>query len=192
MLNDPEMLKGWQPFLGAKVLEIGANVGVYTQYCAERDAQVTAYEADPITFTVLAKKNLPAQIINKAVWTYTGFCSFRGFTREECNAHNGALAHINCPDNGLFRPAQQIPCVSFDEAIGEEEWDCVKVDIEGSEFEMLLSASDSSLRKIKFMYVEFHPWWVDQGLPEKLLQRLREFFNLEGILTDYVCATRRI
>jgi FkbM family methyltransferase len=187
------MLKGWEPSRGSKVLEIGANVGIYTAYCANLGARVVAYEADPATFQVLIKnladQQLVAKTINKAVWIYNGACTFRGFTREETGDHNGALAHIRCPDNGLFRKPENIPCVSFNDAVGSQEWDCVKVDIEGSEFEMLLSASDEALRQIKFMYVEFHPWWVDPELPGKLINRLSPFFAIDG-LPDYACLRR--
>jgi FkbM family methyltransferase len=189
-MNDPGMVRGWQPFLNAKVMDVGANVGLWTAYCALHGANVTAYEADPVTFAILKErtKDWPVQVVNSAVWTFTGYVFFRGFTSGE--SHNGALAHINCPDNGLFRETEIIPCVSFDSVIGAEKWDCVKLDVEGAEFEILIAASDESLRQIDFMYVETHPWWVDSSLPARLLEKLRPIFQIEEY-PDYLCLHKK-
>jgi FkbM family methyltransferase len=188
-MNDPGMVNGWQPFSGARLLEIGANVGIYTEYASERGASIIAYEPDPETFLVLTARHLPAEIINKAVWTHTGECSFKGFTTP-ANDHNGALVHIQCPDNGFFRPPVPVPCVSFNDAVGATNWDCVKIDTEGAEYEMLLSASDDALRRIKFLYVELHPWWVAPELPEKLINRLAEFYTITGLDQNYICGSQ--
>ena len=67
----------------------------------------------------------------------------------------------------------------FDEAIGAQTWDMVKIDIEGAECEVLLAASLESLRRIKFIYVEFHPW-VNDRLYRETVARLESIYHFEG------------
>ena len=72
--------KRFQPFPGAKVMDIGSNVGIYTAYCALHGAQVTAYEPDPSTFAIMAQMasnaDLRVDLVNKGVWTEAGKGAF--------------------------------------------------------------------------------------------------------------------
>jgi hypothetical protein len=58
---------------------------------------------------------------------------------------------------------------------GKVEWDCVKMDIEGAEFEVILAAPHEALRRVKFMYVEFHSW-AARTLYEQTMNKLHELF----------------
>jgi len=53
------------------------------------------------------------------------------------------------------------------------------MDIEGAEFEVLLAASPKALNKIKFMYVEFHPW-VSQEIYDETIAKLNAIFKFIG------------
>ena len=68
-------------------------------------------------------------------------------------------------------------------AVGSENWDCVKMDVEGSEFDIFLNASPESLCRIKFMFVEMHPW-VDQDLYDAAMHRIENFFYVDGGKAD--------
>jgi FkbM family methyltransferase len=192
LFSDPGMVRGWQPFLNAKVMDVGANVGLWTAYCALHGANVTAYEADPVTFkklqNLIFENHLSVKAINSAIWKHDGRCAFRGFTSGE--NHNGALAHISCPDNGLFRPIESVPCVSLGAAIGDASWDCIKMDIEGAEFETIINTPDELLQQAKFIYVEIHPWWVDASLPRHLIDKLQPIFYVDEH-SDYLCLSRK-
>jgi FkbM family methyltransferase len=179
-----EANKRFQPRPGTHVMDVGANVGIYTAFCAAYRADVTAYEPDPVTFGILNKMlrdtGLIAKAVLAAVHSFTGTAEFQGFTKcmAGCEWYNG----------GLFIPGVQrmpgdaaitVPCISFDEAIGGVTWDCVKMDIEGGEAETILSASDESLEHIKFMYMELHPW-IPPELYEALIARTKQFYRFDG------------
>lgn len=179
----------FKPFLGAKVMDIGANVGIYSAFCAIHGAEVTAYEPQPVTFSFLSKMiertGLASRIkaINSAVWTRPGRLLFVGHESDiggNYIQYNGGLQTdgVNWTFDDL-KNSVPVDCVSFDEAIGDTTWDCVKMDIEGAEFEILLHASLEALKRIKFMYVEFHPW-VNEEWYQLAINRLDAIFKFEG------------
>ena len=178
----------FKPFAGARVLDLGANAGIYSAFCALNGAHVTAYEPHPVVFSLLSamldRTGLTDRVeaINAAVWTFTGECPFIGHVSPDdaCTRYNGGVPTDGVPWTADdFRNATPTKCISFDDAIGEIVWDCVKVDIEGAEFELLLGASVEALSRIKFMYIEFHPW-ASQELYDSTIRRLETFFTFEG------------
>jgi FkbM family methyltransferase len=178
----------FKPQTGKRVMDLGANGGIYTAFCAANGAHVTAYEPHPVIFSMLSAMLKRTglidyvEAINAAVWTYTGECPFIGHVspNSDCTRYNGGI-----PTNGVpwtaddFKKALPTKCVSFDDAIGNTEWDCVKFDVEGAECEILLAASLNALKHIKFAYVEFHPW-VSQEMYDATLARLESVFKLIG------------
>lgn len=201
-LAETGMIRGFSNYSNARVMDIGANIGIFSAHAAMQGAKVFAYEADPVTFVILsdmiAAMKLDVTAYNKAVWTQTGECSFRGFTSDDENGltHNGGLAVFSYPENGKFRSPELTPCVSLNDAIGQNEWDCVKVDIEGGEFELLMSASDEQLSKVKFMYIEVHHDWATKDAYIPFVSRLEKMFLLDGNKFsdgrwDWICAVNR-
>lgn len=179
----------FKPFAGARIMDIGANVGIFTAFCALAGAWVMAYEPHPLLYPMLMEmiKNAGlrrATALQKPVWTETRKMKYLGFKSpgSDCTRYNGSM-----PSNGIswtpddYEKAIDLECVSLDDAIGNlVDWDCVKIDIEGAECEILLAASDAALRRVKFMFVEFHPW-VAQGLHDATIERLSSIFKFEGV-----------
>lgn len=178
----------FKPFSGSKVLDIGANVGIFSAYCAANGAEVTAYEPHPTAFHILKELTnvLPIKPVNVAAWSSRGTALFRGhiFQDEEYVQYNGALqseqVHWNPND---FESALEAECVPFDEIIGSTLWDCVKVDIEGAEFDILRNITVRTASQIKFMFVELHPW-VTRELYDATIERLQFLFKFEGAYKD--------
>lgn len=176
----------FKPFPGARVMDVGANVGIYTAFCAANGARVRAYEPFDVLYN--QTRNMlgwtgildRVEFINAAVWVHTGECGYSGniSSMENCVWYNGSVpvAGINPTE---FKHKGMTKCVSFAEAIGDEQWDCVKLDIEGAEFEVLLATPAAVLQRIKFAYVEFHPW-ASQELYDATIAKLHEVFNFTG------------
>lgn len=198
---------GFKPFKGARVMDVGANAGIWSSFCAANGADVTAYEADPATYEVMrssfAKANLRVNAINAGIWTYTGKCPFHGSGENADRGayRNGALLIVgggiegtgdmtegkfrgNIPES---RPEMQVvSCISLTEAIGTVAWDCIKMDIEGAEFELLLTTPAEVLRNnVKYMQVEFHNGWADETLYRKLMERLTSLFEIRGLIDHH-------
>lgn len=171
------------------VMDVGANVGIYSAFCAANGAHVIAYEPDPCIFDLLCKMisnsglNESVIAVPVAIWTGNENLPFVGHSSDigGCVQYNGAIPNSTLPwPSEKFANGVPTQCISFDDAIGESEWDCIKMDIEGAEFEVLLSVSKEALSRVKFMFVELHPWATD-SLYEKLLERMDEYFAVEGV-----------
>lgn len=201
---------GFQPFQNARVMDVGANAGIWTAFCAVGGAQVTAYEADPITFEVLRgmleRNGLTERVraINSAIWTYSGECAFLGSGgtgSEKCAYRNGALQVVGAGEHssgdmtpGKFRgnaPAitpdmGKVKCISFEETLGDSTWDFVKMDIEGAEYQVILSTPSEVLRtRIKAMHIELHGGWADKEVNDALVAKLEDIFHLTGTKDQY-------
>lgn len=178
----------FKPAKGMQVLDIGANTGVFSAYCAANGADVVAYEAHPVVFALLekmvAQSKLPIRPIHAAVWTQWGQMPFLGHTSdtEWCERYNGSL-----PTEGIMwtpddqRAATIVRSMPFADVLGytEKEWSMVKVDIEGAEFDLFLFTPEEALRRIKFCYLELHPW-VSQTTYDRTIERLERIFRFEG------------
>jgi FkbM family methyltransferase len=191
----------FKPWKGKKVMDVGANAGIFATYCGLHDADVVAYEPFPKVFAafsqMLERTGLTDRVkaIPAAVWTETGEVPYLGHTtpNEDVRCFNGGVPTSGVkwtPDD--FQRAEMVKCISFDEAVGDIIWDCVKMDIEGGEFEVLMAASPEKLQQIKFMYVEFHDWageFIYNETIKKLEQIFRcKYYRAEGATGRYECA----
>jgi len=196
---------GWQPFPGARVMDIGANAGIVSAWCAVYDAQVTAYEADPITaklvedmvhFTGLYER---LTVINAAIWTHEGTVPYHGNGWDDSrgSGRNGAIQIVGGGVDGtgdmtpgVFRgntpvihpDTPHVPCTTLAAAIGNTRWDFVKMDIEGAEFQVLLSTPDEALYQIDFLQIEFHNGWADSLVYARVMDKLSQIFTHTGAI----------
>ena len=182
---------GWKPFQNARVMDAGSNVGIWTAFCALHGTFVHAYEADPVTFgtmcQMLQDTNLIASVHprNLALWKETGFIHFQGDENlKVCKARNGAIQVVGKNVSEFAPSTIKVPCISFAEALGPERWDCVKMDIEGAEFEILLNTSPEVLSQIDHLHVEFHNGWADDVTYKKVLDKLHALFASKGYVNS--------
>lgn len=171
---------------GQLVMDIGANIGVFTALCALGGSRVVAYEPNTPAREVLKetlKRNCIEGLVtvsDRAVWVRSGTCGYHGLASppsgkdQTWTSYNGA---VNTPGVDLV----ETPCISLAEAVGDEQWDCVKMDIEGAEFEILLQASDETLSHINYLTLELHNGWADKRLYTALFERLVRSFVVGGV-----------
>jgi FkbM family methyltransferase len=179
---------GFTPFPGARVMDIGANVGILTAYWALNGALVTAYEADHCTARLLSAmlesnglENV--DVVNAAIWKVDGELPFVGRSYVglarlgSIPGRNGAIQVPDAGDRSLDAP--RVPCVAFASALGDTRWDAVKMDIEGAEFETLAATPDSALALIRHMHIEFHNGWATDEQHAALMLKLAKTFEIE-------------
>jgi FkbM family methyltransferase len=146
------------------VMDLGANGGglalslVAHGFTFDRLACV---EMNPNTFSRLqfnVLRNVPAKhthLINAAAYHSDGMLSLklgRGGTNDSVHAAKGAeKATVE----------KSVATRSFDSLVQEcfcdARIDLCKIDIEGAEFEMLLSDATTHLRNVRFIIIEIHP-----------------------------------
>lgn len=135
---------------GGVVLDIGANIGSFSIYCALKGADVYAVEPEPNNLEVLKKNIELNNLLNKIHTVDYGVSDFNG------------VAVINNSGGGSTikdgKDGSTIKIISFDDLIKYldlKEIDILKIDIEGSEKELILGASRESINKCNYIAMEF-------------------------------------
>lgn len=135
---------------GGIVLDVGANIGTFSIYCASKGAEVLAVEPEPSNLEVL-KANIEINNMQDKISVIEyGVSDFDG---EAVIDNSGGGSTIKDGKDGTT-----ISIISFDNLLKKyqiEEVDVLKVDIEGSERELILGASRDSMNKCNYITMEF-------------------------------------
>ncbi len=149
------------------LVDVGANVGFYTNLALKRGnaTGVYAFEPNPDVYPLLVKNiknnNLEADAIHAAVSESEG-----SLTLAPNTVHTGA-SNV-CGGSGV-----QVPAVSFDDFAGEHEIDpksisCIKIDVEGHELSALqgMQRTLHELQPKSRLFVEI---WSNSEAQEKTI-----------------------
>lgn len=169
---------------GCTVVDLGANVGLFTLYALEHGAaRVVAVEPWPDNRTAIERNlslsRLPGQvdIVAGAAWATTGRAGFELGEGEA--AHRDA--HL-IPD-----PDGKIELLTLDDIIdGIDEVAVLKIDIEGAEYSLIEGASRDAISRCRFITMEFHRpdqaeacgWDVEAPLG-RLVDKLADTHHIE-------------
>jgi FkbM family methyltransferase len=167
---------------------------MFTLYCAARGCLVIAYEP--------AEKAMEELRHSAAVADEIGLGKI--FVNRKAISDKNGLAllvhHGETGCNSLVRvgagPNEVVKTVTLAEAMGFVHWDCVKMDIEGSEYGVLKSASPDVLERIKFLTLEVHNDILSGPQCEEIDHILRESFpkvtvlpvKVDGVPTEQIAA----
>jgi len=150
-----------------RILDCGANIGLSALFYKRQypSARITAYEADPILATQLAR-NLSVNhaadvdVVASAVWIDNGVISF-----SAQGADSGSLARFASGTDGT---RVQVPSCRLADVVAVETIDLLKLDIEGAELDVLRDIAPH-LRNVRAMQIEVHEFRADcRHLPEVL------------------------
>jgi FkbM family methyltransferase len=167
----------YTPQPGDWVLDIGAHHGIFALYCAARGAHVRAYEPETENFRELERQRLiaeslgcpPMEIINSAVWSESG-TRFLWINPE----NSGASCMVKSVG---FGERIDVRAVSIEEALQGRIWDCVKVDVEGAEWEIFARAKPEHLSRMKYLTMELHNHILTQERHDELIAKLKSGFT---------------
>ena len=177
-------LKDYEQFFdlpkNGTVVDLGANIGIFTRRAEEKGNRVIAFEANPEYYECLKRNVKTKELYNciisdkssinqSTLWTTS---HFGGATVYECegipvNVESYCLNDLF--ETGLF-----------------EEIDFIKIDIEGSERQVLDSLSDLNAKKIKKYAIEWHNKVANRNvdnveekdIDKKLSETAERFYNL--------------
>ncbi len=139
------------------ILDCGANIGLSCLFFSKYypNSRVIAFEPDAKIFSVL-EKNLSSNNIKnvialqKAVWIHNQTLSF-----ESDGADGGTLAQLGAATG---KNIQTVQCIRLKDVLEQEKQiDLLKIDIEGSEVEVLTDCVDF-LYKVSHLFIEFHSY----------------------------------
>ncbi|MHA1591203.1 MAG: FkbM family methyltransferase [Candidatus Heimdallarchaeaceae archaeon] len=144
-------------FTGGYIIDVGANIGDFTVY-ASQFGRVRAYEPQKNNFEMLSmnvdinkdKLKHPVEIFK------VGIGKKGSFTIDNSSGHSR-----------VGRKGEPCECITIDEATKDiEVIDLLKIDIEGSEYDLFENISDETLKKVRYIVMEMHSWeWRDIDNP---------------------------
>lgn len=163
-----------------KVIDIGAQIGSFSVFAASKGANIVAYEPDPANYATLLENirlnGLEGKIkaYNDAVWSTKGHITLYDSCSENLGAHSAVFARN--PERGT-----KVPTVTLDDIFemnALDTCDFLKIDCEGSEFEIMKS---QSMRRVKAFSMEVHGFATTEGEYKKFRTMLEEYgFELHG------------
>lgn len=157
-----DLYRASEHMMGAVVVDVGANVGAFTIWAFERGAK-HIYSIEPFEENMLALyKNLAHHGISTgkiitpvlAAVGETGVleCALR--ISDDPRARSTGVQAI---------PGKGCPVMDFRDLVemAGGHVDVMKIDCEGSEYNLILSAKSSDLSKVDFLTIEFHIWTIE-------------------------------
>ena len=178
--------EGYRPREDATILDVGAHIGVFAVLAAAQVPGGVVHALEPGTENFeLLQKNLRD---NKADNTVAHRLAL-GATSDVVRLYHapgsvGHSLHLNpgwaavpseprSPDAAPQGEYEEVTSQVLEEFLAENKINKVsfmKMNIEGAEYDVLLSAPERVLRAIGFMHVELHP--EEEGLAGRLIERI--------------------
>lgn len=152
------------------ILDIGANVGIFSLYAASFNPSAIIYSFEPVeaNFATL-QRNLRASGNSKGVRPYqlaVGAKCGNGYMEIAA----ASVTHsLSLSDAGGLQPIRVVDLGWIFEMAGVDEFDFVKMDIEGGEVEVMNACTDDHLRRIRAISMEWHS---SMQASEPILSRL--------------------
>jgi FkbM family methyltransferase len=164
------------------VIDIGANIGAWVLRLAEQRPRMTGicYEPDPAAGSYLTR-NLElndlatrVEVRSEAVSDRTGTALLHQAEPGDGTSSLQSVSHVS-----HFERETRVRTVSFSDAIGQvtPEVSLLKIDCEGSEYDIIGRSAPGAWERVKRVVVEYHPAPTEKV--EALRARLTELgFNV--------------
>ena len=173
---------GFEIAPGERVVDVGANIGAFSVLAASRGAHVEAYEPHPETFAHLQRNTaaLGVHSVQAAVMATAPPAGVVGLKTDPASDTRHRIG----------RGGIEVPAVTLTEAIGDG-CDLLKLDCEGSEFELVAATAPEVWLKARRVACEAHPWAGDvhtlTGRLEKIGFRTRVERRGAGLALLFAC-----
>ena len=181
------------------VFDIGGNIGVFALYAATRAKGVKVHAFEPFPRNAeFFERNLAESKLKNVEFNNLAVASEAG--ERVLHVEDQWIKHSLTDKTGETDDSEGITvrCTTLDAAMANiDRCDLLKLDCEGSEYEILYSSSPQTIGKIRRIVGEFHE--VDDG--EKNGNSLRKFLELNNFKIDFfeklegnsgiICAERR-
>jgi FkbM family methyltransferase len=179
---------------GAVVVDIGANLGMFSLHVAADHgaARVYAFEPFPESYALL-KRNAEHNHLDAIVPIPLAIAGESGTRELHMQGRHGVHSLY-----GTSGEAVRIECITLADAFARwniQRCDFLKLDCEGAEYEILLSAPADVYARIHRIALEYHDWITDHHHDELVRRLTAEGFAVttrdhEASRTGYVFAKR--
>ena len=175
---------GYEIQSGDVVIDVGANIGVFATYAATAAPDVMVYSYEPFPGNVAwLKRNVEeSQLTNVRVYDE----AVAGATGERVLHVNPSswIMHSLLGEEAAGGHDVTVKCVSLEEVLDtvtHGRCDLLKLDCEGSEYEILMDCQPDALRRVKRIVGEYHEGEQINGTG----QQLSGFLESRSFRVDY-------
>lgn len=166
------------PPLCTTILDCGANVGIFSVWAAAQNpqARIIALEPFPETFVALEANIRRNLLVDRVQCIRLGLAAQSGdlLMQTEGESPNRKMVLDERPEANAGTVS--VPCTTLAECLARfniDTLDMLKMDIEGSEWPVLLSTSPVVLRRIRYIQLEYHEVAARFGYtPKRLFSHL--------------------
>jgi len=148
---------GSLPVPGRTVVDIVANIGDSAVYFAARGAaRVISFEPLYKNYQLAAKNIKVNGLTDRVIVEQAGCSSFSCNIVIDPEKESNTVSQLS---EFSGTGGMQVPLVTLDDIADRyeiEQGSILKIDCEGCEYDVILSASDSTLRKFSHMQIEYH------------------------------------
>lgn len=169
------------------VVDLGANVGLFSACAAALARRVLAFEPFGLNYECLLKNTAACGNVEALCEAVAGQPGTLRLYRPRESAMTGAFStfqEIAQVDQAAY---DEVPATTLDQIFQRfqiERCDLLKIDIEGREYEVLHAASDETLGRTRRIYGEYHD--VEPEDPRTRIGAFREFLQAKGYAVDLV------
>ena len=162
---------------GAVVVDIGANIGMFSLHVAADlgAARVYAFEPFPESFALL-RRNAEHNHLDAIVPIPLAIAGEAGTRELHMQGRHGVHSLF-----GTSGEAVRIECITLAEAFARYDitrCDFLKLDCEGAEYEILLKAPSDVYARIQRLALEYHDWITDHHHDELVRRLTAEGFTV--------------
>ena len=154
ILRDDYEIKGLQPEPPRTILDLGAQIGIFSLYAKILFPQVKVYAYEPYPrYVRLLKKNIVRNHFQDSIFPFPLACYSEDVVRRK--KQGKPLTGEKAPE--WFYPFNA--AVSFAEILAANRLravDLVKMDVEGAEYDILYSLKINDLERIHRLCLEYH------------------------------------
>lgn len=136
---------------GGVVLDIGANIGTFSVYAAHFGAKVFAVEPEPHNMEALNKNIELNKMQDKIIVCPYAISNYKGVATIHDSGGGASIKDID-------RAGTEVEVMTLDNLFSLYsiiDVDVLKIDVEGSEAEIILGASKENINRCKFITMEF-------------------------------------
>ncbi|MBN2368845.1 FkbM family methyltransferase [Candidatus Woesearchaeota archaeon] len=159
------------------VIDIGANIGVYSVYACmtSKNTKVYAYEPMPDSFSLLSE-NLRLNKLEKSVEAFKLGIAGKKTIRRLFIAGKSPFHSLFPEKKG--QKSIDISCITLKDVFEKnniKKCDILKIDVECAEYEILFNTPDKYFQRTSKVLIEYQN--LDKN---RNLERLKEFFEKKG------------
>jgi FkbM family methyltransferase len=156
-----------------RVIDLGANIGAFSAFCMSLGANVTAVEPQPGNRKLLTENlKAAAKVSGKKYRILPLAVDAEAGEVRISDGHGGS----RLGDDGDL--VEAVTLHDIYELAGNPYCDVLKIDVEGSEYPILLNAPQDVLRKARYITLEFDAE-PGPGLFGELVTKLAQDFHVE-------------